>query len=57
MNELKGAGGELCITGTIISKETGKAQPYQLVGFVDAEKLKALQDAGLLPKPEESKCP
>lgn len=52
MNELKGPVGELRITGTVIRKDTGKVEPYELVGFVDAEKLKALQDAGLLPKPE-----
>lgn len=51
-HELSGQVGELRATVTITRKATGKVETYELVGCVDAEKLKALQDAGTLPKPE-----
>lgn len=55
MNELKGPVGELRITGTIIRKDTGKVEPYEVSTPIDAEQLKALQDEGILPKPEGEK--
>lgn len=50
MADLQGAVGEVGMTIQITRAETGKVEEYQLTGFVDEEKLKALQAANLLPQ-------
>lgn len=44
MIELAGRPGELRFTVEIKRKETGKVEQYELVGFLDADKLKELQN-------------
>jgi len=46
MIELGGEVGELRFTVQVTRKETGKVEEYQLVGFLDEDKLKELQDGG-----------
>ena len=46
MIELGGQVGELRFTVEVKRKETGKVETYELVGFLDEEKLKELQDGG-----------
>jgi hypothetical protein len=53
MADLQGNVGELQMNIQVVRKETGKVEDYQLVGFVDEEKLKQLQEAGILPKEEK----
>ena len=43
-NALVGQVGELRLQVEITRKETGKIETYELVGFVDENKLKELQD-------------
>jgi hypothetical protein len=38
------------MTIQVTRKETGKVEEYEMVGFVDPEQLKQLQDEGILPK-------
>ncbi len=44
MNELKGAVGELRFTVEIKRKDTGKVDTFEMVGVIDAEKLKELEN-------------
>jgi len=44
MIELSGQPGELRFTVEIKRKETGKVETYDLVGYLDADKLKELQN-------------
>ena len=44
MIDLQGQVGELRFTVQVTRKETGKVEEYQLVGFLDEDKLKELQD-------------
>lgn len=44
MTELQGQVGELRMTLQITRAETGKTETVELVGFLDEEKLKELQD-------------
>ena len=44
MTNLNGQLGELRFTVQITRKETGKVEEVELVGFLDAEKLKELQN-------------
>lgn len=44
MINLNGSQGELRFTLQITRKETGKVEEVELVGFVDEEKLKELQN-------------
>ena len=46
MNALGGEVGELRFTVEVTRKETGKVETYELVGFLDEDKLKELQDGG-----------
>ncbi len=46
MIELGGQVGELRFTVEIKRKDTGKVEQYELVGFIDEDKLKELQNAG-----------
>jgi len=46
MIELGGQVGELRFQVEVKRKETGKIETYELVGFLDEEKLKELQDGG-----------
>lgn len=46
MIELNGQPGELRITLQITRKATGKVEEVELVGFVDENKLKELQNGG-----------
>lgn len=46
MIELSGQMGELRFTVEVKRKETGKVETYELVGFLDEDKLKELQDGG-----------
>jgi len=46
MPELSGQIGELRFTVEIKRKDTGKVEQYELVGFIDEDKLKELQNAG-----------
>lgn len=43
MTQLTGQVGELRLTIEITRKETGAVERHELVGFLDAEKLKELQ--------------
>ncbi len=56
MSDLKGVIGELTFTMQITRKDTGKIEEYKMVGVVDDEKLKSLQDAEILPK-DDAPCP
>jgi hypothetical protein len=49
MTSLMGQAGELSITVQITRKATGLTENVELVGYVDADQLKQLQDAGQLP--------
>jgi hypothetical protein len=44
MPELSGQVGELRFTIEITRKETGKTETVEMVGFLDEQKLKELQD-------------
>jgi len=44
MNDLKGTIGELTMTIQVTRKETGKVEEFKLIGFLDEEKLKELQN-------------
>jgi len=44
MPELSGQIGELRFTVEIKRKDTGKVEQYELVGFMDEDKLKELQN-------------
>jgi len=44
--ELGGQVGELRFTVEIKRKDTGKVEQYELVGFIDEDKLKELQSGG-----------
>jgi hypothetical protein len=44
MAELSGQVGEVRMTVEITRKETGKVETYDLVGFLDEDKLKELQN-------------
>lgn len=46
MSNLGGQIGELRFTMQITRKETGKVEEVELVGFLDEEKLKELQNGG-----------
>ena len=46
MPELSGQIGELRFTVEIKRKDTGKVEQYELVGFIDEDKLKELQSGG-----------
>ncbi len=46
MIELGGQVGELRFTVEIKRKDTGKVEQYELVGFIDEDKLKELQSGG-----------
>ena len=46
MSNLGGQMGELRFTMQITRKETGKVEEVELVGFLDEEKLKELQNGG-----------
>lgn len=46
MADLQGQVGEIRMTLEIKRKETGKVETVELVGFVDEDKLKELQDGG-----------
>jgi hypothetical protein len=46
MPELSGQIGELRFTVEIKRKDTGKIEQYELVGFIDEDKLKELQNGG-----------
>jgi hypothetical protein len=52
--ELKGGMGELHMKVQVTRAETGKVEEYDLVGFVNPDQLKQLQDAGILPKQGET---
>jgi hypothetical protein len=52
MAELAGNVGEVRFTVEVTRKETGLVEKIEMVGMVDAEKLKQLQDEGLLAKPQ-----
>lgn len=45
MIQLQGQPGELRFTLQITRKDTGKVEEVELVGFLDEDKLKELQDA------------
>jgi len=47
MPELSGQIGELRFTVEIKRKDTGKVEQYELVGFIDEDKLKELQIGSL----------
>ena len=44
MAELNGQVGELRMTVQVTRKETGEVETYDLVGFLDEDKLKELQN-------------
>jgi hypothetical protein len=44
MSDLVGAVGELQMTVQITRKETGKVEEFKLIGFLDADQLKELQN-------------
>jgi len=44
MNALTGQIGEVQMTIQITRKETGKVEEFKLIGFLDEEKLKELQN-------------
>lgn len=46
MTALAGQVGELRFTVRITRKDTGKVEEVELVGFLDEDKLKELQDGG-----------
>ena len=46
MSNLGGQMGELRFTVQITRKETGKVEEVELVGYLDEEKLKELQNGG-----------
>ena len=46
MSNLGGQMGELRFTVQITRKETGKVEEVELIGYVDEEKLKELQNGG-----------
>ena len=46
MTALAGQVGELRFTVQITRKDTGKVEEVELVGFLDEDKLKELQDGG-----------
>ena len=46
MIALGGEIGELRFTVEVTRKETGKVETYELVGFLDEDKLTELQDGG-----------
>lgn len=46
MPELSGQVGELRFTLQIVRKETGATETVELVGYLDEEKLKELQNGG-----------
>ena len=46
MTALSGQMGELRFTVEIKRKDTGKVEQYELVGFLDEDKLKELQSGG-----------
>jgi hypothetical protein len=46
MIELQGSVGELRMTVQITRKDTGKVEQYELVGLIDEDKLKELQNGG-----------
>lgn len=46
MSNLDGQMGELRFTVQITRKETGKVEEVELVGYLDEEKLKELQNGG-----------
>ena len=47
MADLQGQVGEIRMMLEIKRKETGKVETVELVGFVDEDKLKELQDGGI----------
>lgn len=47
---LQGQVGELRFTVQVTRKETGKIEEVEMVGFLNEEQLKQLQDQGVLPK-------
>jgi len=51
MTSLMGQAGELSLTVQITRKATGLTENVELVGYLDADQLKQLQDAGQLPAP------
>lgn len=46
MSNLSGQIGELRMTLQITRKETGKVEEVELIGYLDEEKLKELQNGG-----------
>lgn len=44
MSSLNGEVGELRFTVEVIRKETGKVETYEMVGFLDEDKLKEIQN-------------
>lgn len=44
MADLQGAVGELSFTLQVTRAETGKVEEYQMVGFLDEDQLKQLQE-------------
>lgn len=46
MTALTGQVGELRFTVQVTRKETGKVEEYELIGFLDEDKLKELQNVG-----------
>lgn len=48
MIELGGQVGELRFTVEVTRAATGVKETVELIGVIDAEKLKALQDAGII---------
>ena len=47
MAELNGQVGEVRMTVEVTRKETGKTETYNLIGFLDEDKLKELQNGSL----------
>lgn len=45
MADLNGSAGELSFTISITSKETGETREIPMIGFLDEEQLKALQES------------
>lgn len=50
MADLQGKTGELKFTLQVTRKETGLTEEVEMIGFIDDEKLKELQDANIIPK-------
>lgn len=50
MADLQGKIGELKFTLQVTRKETGLTEEVEMIGFIDDEKLKELQDANIIPK-------